>query len=363
MSLVGKSLVCGVKKMEKAVLVLGKGDTPHSDRNRARFVDFVKKAGIEVKQSDYHEIAKLGTFRNETINVMFYFPYTFWNANCEKQNDAQLYGTSRAAYEKFRSYFLSVQAELEQKFNGQQLKYIIPPEKAAVDRDKVETVRVLRQGGVPTPESVPYNSLDDITGSVNMERGVYIKCRYGAEGKGITVLHQDKWLTNYKVEGGRLANHDDGLWQFADITGRKDLLKQLLQNDVIVEREILTPRVLDGKKFDMRLYVINQKVPHLFVRLNDPIAEVTNVSRGGGVRHHPNTGLTEDCLLLANQNAKLAAQAMGLPFVGVDIMFDGNLTNAKVIEVQAFADFSGFPKFTRFDLVRYMASDSSGLLV
>jgi len=60
----------------------------------------------------------------------------------------------------------------------------------------------------------------------------------------------------------------------------------------------------------------------------------------------------------AREIAKKAARAMGLRFVGVDVMFDGRLDNAKVVEVQAFTDF---PDTKKFDMAEYMVSGKSGL--
>src|SRR3989338_8097311 len=294
----------------KSILVLGKGDTQYSDRNRARFVDYARKAGFDVLHSDYHELKQVPALKAEAINVMFFFPFTFWNANCEVPEDTRLYGTSRSVYEKFRGHFLQVGDELGQKFNGQKLHYVIPPEIAALDRDKVGTIDRLRAHGVPTSEPVPYASVDEIVGTVTPERGVFIKCRYGADGKGITVLHHDRWVTNYKVEGNGLANHRVyGLWPFTDITGRKDLLGQLIQHDVIVEQEILISKAFNGKKFDVRAYVVNQNMPHFFVRVNDPEREVTNYSQGAIIRHHPNSGLNEKCMRVISQVSRRAAEA------------------------------------------------------
>jgi hypothetical protein len=345
----------------KSLLVLGKGDTPYSDRNRARLVDYAKKAGFDVQQADHHEIGKVSGFRSETVNVMFFFPFTFWNANCEVPKDTGLYGTSRVAYEKFRDHVREVGDQLGQRFEGHRLHYVIPPESAPIDRDKVETIKRLRAPGVPTSESVPYDSLGGILDNVTPERGVFIKCRYGAEGKGITALHHGKWVTNYRVEGTGLTNYGvHGKWPFTDITGREDLLRQLLEREVIVEREILSPNRFSGMKFDLRAFVIGRKVPHLFIRVNAIENVVTNYSQGAVVKHHPETGLGGQCLRLVRQIARKAADAMGLGYAGVDIMFDGHLSNPKVVEVQAFTDF---PDITKFDLPRYMIGEKSGLFI
>lgn len=345
--------------MHKSLLVLGRGDTPYTDRNRARFVELAQRAGFDVQSADYPEARNVPDFKNETIHVMLFFPFTFWNAHCEMPDDTQLYGTSKSAYLKFRDYFLEVRDQLEQRFGRERLQYVMPPEYAPIDRDKVETIARLRASGVPTSEPVVYTSLQDIVSAVVPERGVFIKCRYGAEGKGITLLQHNRWVTNYKVEGGRLANYGVyGLWPFTDITGREDLLEQLLQYDVIVEREVATPVIFGGDKFDVRAYVIQGKVPHFFVRLNEREKVVTNFSQGARIKHHPDTGLPRSCMPRLRYTAQQAAEAMGLRFVGVDMMFDGDLSNPRVIEVQAFIDF---PDRTKFDLVKYVVSDANGL--
>ncbi len=342
----------------KSILVIGKGDTPYSDRNRVRFFDYAIKSGHDVQQSDYHRLKALRDFRNEKINIMLFFPYTFWNANCEEPQDTRLYGTSRKAYEKFRTHFLETNAELEHKFGEHRLHYLIPPQNAFVDRDKVETIRRLKLQDVPTSQQVNYSSLHDVIDSVAPDRGIFIKCRYGAEGKGITVLRHGRWVTNYKVEGNTLANYGVyDKWQFTDITGRKDLLGQLIENEVIVEKEIVVANVYDGKKFDLRAYAINQDMPHFFVRLNDPKNEVTNYSQGAMIMHHPETGITEKTVGIVTGIALSAARALGLEIAGVDIMFDMGMDNPKVVEMQAFTDF---PDIWKFDLVKYIF-EKSGL--
>jgi len=345
--------------MKKSLLVLGKSGTiPYVDKVRQRFFSYAEKAGFDVQQADYHEIGTLRGFKNGTINIMFLFPTTFWDAEMETPRDTQLYGTSKKAYEKYSDYFLQVRARLEQRFRGHTLNYAIAPENAAFDLDKIDTVRRLRACMVPTPESLSYTSVNDLVDSITPERGIFIKCRYGNCGKGITVLHRGRWVTNYKVEQNGLGNHGVyDAWSFTDITGRRDLLEQLLQHEVIVEREIIVPNQYDGKKFDLRAYVVGGTVPHFFVRVNDPDKEVTNFAQGAKVIHNPHTGLTESCMRLISQIAKQAAEALGLRFVGIDFMFDKSMDQPKVVEMQVF---TGFPD-PYFNLCEYMISDRSGL--
>ncbi|MCK4829489.1 hypothetical protein KA005_77910, partial [bacterium] len=306
---------------KSSLLILGRGDSAYSDRNGECLFEYAKNASLDVQFADYHNIGELVDFENGDLNVMFFFPHTFWNTCCENPEDIQLYGTSKDVYGKFSRFFLSVQGRLEQRFHGKRLHYVIPPENAALDRDKIQTHQRLRACDIPTPETIHYHSLKDILTEVTVGRGVFIKCRYGAEGKGITVLHHNKWVTNYQVEANILSNygvHDK--WPFADVTGRTDLLEQILRHEVIVEREIMPPDKFGGKKFDVRVYVVEDNVPHFFVRLNDPEKETTSFSQGATILHNPETGLEPIYVEFLKKQAKKAAQAMGSRFLGVDIM-------------------------------------------
>jgi glutathione synthase/RimK-type ligase-like ATP-grasp enzyme len=339
-----------------SILVLGKGDSRRSDWARATFAQTAISSGHDVQASDYHEIKNLGKFRNARINVALFFPYTFWNENCELPNDRRLYGANSHSYGLFRSFLSGIRGELEQKFPGCTLSFVNPPEGAAIDRDKIETVNTLRARGVMVPQQIESRSVDGILGAISDGSGVFIKCRFGSEGKGITVLHKGKWVTNYRVGQDGLANHGIyGAWPFSDITGRRELLEQLVQQEVIVEREIIPPGFYTGKKFDLRVFVVNGEAPHLLARLNDSEKEITNYSQGGAILHHPETGIPEAILLKARQIAVVAAEALGLRFAGVDIMFDKAMDNPVVVEEQAF---SAFPALEKFNLADYMLNRS-----
>ncbi len=338
--------------MGKSLLVLGRGDSPETDKNRVRLIKYALKADFEVQAVDYHELEQLHQFNHETLNIMPFFPYTFWNQNCEIPEDTQLYGTSKRTHGMFRDFFLDVKDKLEQKFGNYNLMFAIPFESAAVDRDKLQTIQILRDGGVSTSETVSYGNLSDILARVTPERGVFIKCRYGAEGKGITLIEPGRWLTNYKVESGRLTNYGVyDKWNFTDITGKTELLEQLIEQEVIVEQEVVSPNLFGGKKFDFRINVINGTVPHFCVRINDFGNIITNWSQGGKVIHHPETGLAETFITSISNEAKKAAGAFHSKLMGVDVMLDRENDVPKVIELQAF---TGFPDVRKFDLAKYL---------
>ncbi|MBI4149797.1 hypothetical protein HY488_00175 [Candidatus Woesearchaeota archaeon] len=343
------------------LLILGKGDTPYSDRNPQRLFEHAQRAGFAVQRYDYHKISTLHDFKGERINIMFFFPYTFWNANCETPKDTGLYGTSAHAYRLLKNFFLNIRDEITHHFLGREVHFVIPPEYAALDRDKIETIEQLQRSGVPTTERIHYHCLQDVLEQITPERGIFIKCRYGAEGKGITLLRDGQWRTNYRIDGNLLANYGVyDRWPFTDITGRQALVKQLMENEVIVEREVLAPDLFHGKKFDARAYVVGKEAPHMFVRINDHEKVVTNFSQGAEVRHHPMTNLPQPYLeVLVTQGVK-AAHAMHSQFMGVDMMFDGDETQGRVVEVQTFTDF---PHIERFNLAEYLVHNKGNWFV
>lgn len=340
--------------MNKSVLILGRGDTNYNDRNARRLFSFAKQAGMNVQRAEYGE--QLPDFKHDTIVVMLFFPYAFWNEHCEVPEDTELYGTSRSVYERFRQFFLDIKQALEARYSIQQLDFIIHPEHAALDRDKVATLDLLRQNRLPVSEIVPYTCLQDVLDCITHQRGVFIKCRYGAEGKGITVLHHGQWKTNYDIQDNRLGNHGVyGTWPFVDMTGETDLLEQLLQHEVIVEREILSPPLFEGKKFDVRAYVVDGAVPYFFLRINDNEGITTNFSQGAEALHNPCSVIPAEYSKAIQSTAAGAAQAFGSRFIGIDMMFDSNADGIKIVEAQTFTDF---PDIDNFNLARYMVQES-----
>jgi hypothetical protein len=148
--------------------------------------------------------------------------------------------------------------------------------------------------------------------------------------------------------------------KFTDITGRTGLLSQLLEHEVIAEREVVRPPFLGEGKFDVRAYTINYDMPHFIVRMNPASAEVTNYSQGAKVVDDPNTGLGEACRDAIRRLSLRAAEAMRMPFGGVDIMFHNDLDHPLVVEVQAFTGYTA-PK--KFDRIEYMLRKETGLFV
>jgi hypothetical protein len=340
-----------------SLLILGRGDTEYSDRNGRRLFDYALERGRDAQFADYDELDLLKDFEHDRIIVMPLFPYHFWNGNCENPDDTKLYGTSSLAHNLLTEFFLETQKTLEDLFGKERVHCVIPLDRAALDRDKNATLKRLVANEIPIPTQVTYSSAHDLVTQVSTGRGIFIKCRYGAEGKGITRIRANEWVTNYKVTAHRLCNHGNGeKWPFVEITGRFDLLQQLLEHEVVVEMEVLTQQG-DNPKFDTRIYVVNGQTPHYFTRWNNAEIPTTNFSQGGIILHAPETTLEWHQVASAKIHAFRASEAVGLRFLGVDVMFD-TTDGAKVVEVQTFTDF---PDIDKFNLQEYLL-DKSGLL-
>ncbi len=340
--------------MDKELLILGKGNTPYTDRNAHSLYKFAQEAGLKVQRCEYGE--KLPYFDAKKIIVLFFFPYMFWDKECENPKEGLLYGTSSLIYKNLNNFFLEVHESLCQTYHEERLMYIITPQQAAFDRDKIKVVEALQSYKIATTEQILDRDLLNILEQISPERGVFVKCRYGAEGKGITYLSAFGWFTNYKVENNRLNNYGkDERWPFVDITNKRELLQQILEGEVIIEKEVRTPQLKKGYKFDVRAYVVNNIVPHFFTRFNTLENIVTNFSQGGSVQHHPFSLLPHKSVINVREIAQKTASALNYRFLGVDIMFDEIFEHPRVVEVQVFSDF---PSIEKFNMAKYLVNSS-----
>jgi len=350
----------------KTLLILGDYKDSSVNPNIKRLQRYSREIGLPTRTMTYEQLLegkKIGV-DSEDMAVMFFFPFTFWYQNCEIPSDTGIYGTSKRVYEEFEGFWQDVREATETGFPDRNISYVINPDFAAIDRDKIATHDLLEEKGVRTTTKLPRDltTVMDIAG----ERGVFVKARYGACGKGITYLSPQGWFTNYKIgEGNTLENHVADLettgrsgdpleaeWNFVEITGNRDILKRILDLEMIVEEEITPPQLKEGVKFDARAYSIFGKTPHIFVRENGVKSIITNFSQGGTINHRYKDVLPEDAVSLIERETSRAANALESQFLGVDVMFEKDLQSPRVLEVQTF---TGYPKIRSFNLSRYLA--------
>lgn len=299
--------------------------------------------GLDVQRQSYEDLlaGKRVPFKNRTVHVMFFFPYPFWDSKCEIEGSDVVYGVDRSVYDRFRRYWGRVERALRGTYTDKKLDFVIDPKLVFVDRDKILTHDMLAKAGVPVTETIADRSVEGVLAHVTAGRGVFVKSRYGAEGKGITRLRKNSWKTNYAVRRHRPANHGvDEHWPFADVTGDVGFLRDLLSRDVIVEREILTVKKPGIGKFDVRVHVVGGEVVHLFVRHAGSDDVVTNFSQGGGVEHTYASVLSKAQIASAVSASKAAAHVLGNRFIGIDCMFDReDPDQAIVVEAQCMCSF------------------------
>ena len=338
----------------KSLIILGEYKDSFLNRNINRLARCARAESMSVCRTSYEELLGDGRVKadHDDVSVMFFFPYTFWDNNCEIPEDTGVYGTSRESYETFKNFWADVKGKLGERFRDHNLSFVIDPDYAAVDRDKIETHRLLRLNGVSTTTTVP-NDLKEILGRLN-GKGIFIKPRYGAKGKGITYLSKGEWITNYRVgENGKIENYGDReRWKFDDITGNEDFVKRLLDLEMIVEEEVQPPRLNGDFKFDVRVYSVFGDAPHMFVRENDGISVLTNNSQGGTINHDYREVLPEEAIASAMEESLKASKVLNSNFLGVDCIFDRTLDKPVVLEVQTF---TGFPLVRKVNILRFLA--------
>lgn len=298
--------------------------------------------GVDVKRQQYEELmgGERLEFRNRRLHVMFFFPYEFWNAHCENEDDGFVYGVDRMPYERFRRYWKRVEGKIRELYPDKDIDFVIDPNYVYVDRDKKRTSEILKEHGVRVTEAIASRDVDGVISEIRKDRGVFIKSRYGAEGKGITYLSKRKWKTNYRIASHRPKNHGvTGLWPFVDVTGDRAFLRNLLKLDVVVEREVVPPVRQHGEKVDIRAYVVGDEVVHIFARHAKKSKVITNWSQGGRVNDDVSDLLSPGQIDEVKAQALLSAEALSSRFVAVDVMFDKDGGPPLVIEAQCMCAF------------------------
>jgi hypothetical protein len=226
-------------------------------------------------------------------------------------------------------------------------------------RDKLLVKEIISNSDVPTPGLLEYRTVEQIYQCLNNSESLFIKPRFGSMGKGMTFLSKACWQTNFTFRNNRiLSRKSDYGWRFKDITGNEAFLKQLLKHDVYIEQAV-DSLIIDNNKVDLRIYVFFNKVIYIYPRTNDCDKITTNISQGGKGHSLRYLKKIPRHLISSAKNAALnTAQALGLNFACIDVIFDKNLKDVYVIDVNVFP---GFPKRKIFDLAKQLIIQLGGL--
>lgn len=296
----------------------------------------------------------LPNIESDIIVVFPFFPFEYWDKNIETKGYSGIYGNEEF-YLKFKHFWeVQIDKQLRIFYKGKKLIYINNPIHIYADRDKKLTSETLKRAGIPVPKLVYECRPEEILKMVNEDnKKLYIKVRYGSMGKGITYLEKGNWKTNFGFRRGKIVGEiKDHGWTFENVTDNFKFLEELLKNkkDIIIE-EAVDPYVIDGLKFDLRLYVFGDKVLYVYPRANKASAVTTNISQGGkGMDQDFLKGIPRPLMRKIKKMAVETLKAMNLTFSGIDIIIDKNLKDAYVIELNAFPGFPGVKTGVKFNL-------------
>jgi glutathione synthase/RimK-type ligase-like ATP-grasp enzyme/GNAT superfamily N-acetyltransferase len=299
---------------------------------------------------------KLPEIKNNKIITFFLFPFDYWNNFIEPKNYKGVYGNIRF-YTKFLSFCNKIKNIVEEKYHNKEIYYINPPENMYIDRDKNKTKEILKKNQINVPETIKTRSLKKINQLIKKEN-LFLKVTYGAMGKGITYLTNNREETNFRFKQNKIiSKKTDYGWDFIDIKDknwRNNFLKKLLKEDITIEKEI-KPLIIDNKKFDLRLYVSFGKVIYIYPRTNKSISVTTNISQGGkGELQTFLNKIPTELLEVAKKEAIKATKTLNLKFAGIDVMFDEKIKKPIILEVNCFP---GFPKSKTFNLSKIILND------
>ena len=286
--------------------------------------------------------------------VLFFFPFVYWERHIEPKNYKGVYG-NRAFQTKFMSFWKEAEKAVRGAYRAKKITYVNHPGRLAAVRDKERIKRAASQAGVPVPRGFATRKVKDIVGMLDAGHALYVKVRYGSGGKGITYLEKDRWMTNFRFSRGRiLSRKSDYGWTFVNVTGNRAFLGELLRKDVVVE-EAVDPLLIQGRKFDLRMYVYGNRVLYVYGRTNGADAITTNISQGArGEEKSFAKLLPQKQLKAAERQAVKAVRALGLGFAGADMMLCSDRKTSMLLEVNAFP---GFPKARRYNLSRFLIAE------
>lgn len=288
-----------------------------------------------VQGISYRELINGRDVISDKASILLCFPYEIWSEFVE--NHQGLYGM-REFGAGISNLAETVTNALDTRFPNAQ--YVNHPMSILLERDKKKAKQIVTNSSISVPEDVAQNT-DAVLEVAHSGVPVYIKARFGSMGKGITYVSRDKWTTNFAYDGRDITNHPgDYAWSEINITGDRNFLERILEEDVVVEKAVLNPRI-DGTKFDMRGTVLfGAAYPSFSCGRVTTTSSITNVSQGAvelTLEEMKNEGHLNEAQISAGLDVvERSAAAFGLNYAGGDILFEGENYKPVFLELNSF---------------------------
>lgn len=317
---------------------------------------FLTEQGFFFKTADYNSVfrGELPEVKTKNLVIFLFFPFDYWEKHIETKKCKDIYG-SYAYFLKFKKFWEDVNNRLTSVYKDKKIHFINSPDKVYLGRDKQATKRILAEAGVQVPKSYSVRDYKKVLEMLDEGKKLFIKVKCGSMGKGISYFEKTKWLTNFRFKSGQIISKKaDRGWEFIDITGNHNFLKELLSQDILIE-EAIEPSLIGGRIFDLRIYVAFGEVIYIYPRSNHPNLITTSISQGArGESQQFIHDLPPELLKDAIKKSIKAAKAMEVGFAGIDVLPNNGDNRATVIEVNSFP---GFPKAKSFNLSKYLMKE------
>ena len=312
-----------------------------------------KSKDIDLKVISYDQLLEkqIPQINGLSIQVIFFFPYQYWDRHIETYQNSKIYGDKDFGGQ-FKLFFKKVKKIIEEHYATKKIEYLINPKLCYLDRDKQASKDILTKNAISTPRTFKVSSFKGVKKLLDQGLNLYIKPRFGAMGKGITYLNRNEAISNFLFRKGKVISRlSDFNWPFKRIKDRENFVNRLLDRGFICE-EAIAPAIFQGRRFDFRVYVLFGKIVYYYAKSSEAGTCVTNWSQGGRIdkkkailKKFPKQKIAK-----LKKIAKQATSTLGLNFAGVDIIFSEDLKNAYVLEGNAFP---GHEK--GFDLMKSLA--------
>ena len=336
--------------MKKTLLIVGdkrtKGHT--LDHSFNAFVNIIENSGdgefrphiISYKNVFNGGLPKIS---NTKLMVLLFFPYKYWHEKIEVyEKDSKVYGDKTFGRE-FKKYFIRLENTIRAKYGGKEIRYVNPPGRSILDRDKQESKIFFRKHNIPTPRSFDVKNVKDIHRIIDRGWSLYIKPRFGAMGKGITYLSNGLMMTNFLFRKGKIVSHSyDYHWRFHEIkdSDKDGFLRILLSRGFMFE-EAIDPPVHKGKRTDFRVYCIKGKVCYYYLRSTPVVSLVTNWSQGGKIEQKKEFSKYIPAAKIdkVKSLARKVARDLDMNYTGIDIIFSKDYKKIYVLEAHSFPGY------------------------